>query len=130
MGFFSNLHHSTRQRWRDAGLAHLDASHALGLLLLLAVLLSQYPLWFGKGGWFKVWDLEKQVSVARAESAKLRSRNDGLGEEVRDLKTGFDALEERARVELGMLKSNETYYRVIERRAAMQSNAIPGVGVQ
>ena len=76
------------------------------ILALLAVLL-QYPLWIGKGGWLRVWEVEKQLASQKAANLKLEQRNTGLEAEVRDLKTGYEAVEERARFELGLTKPAE-----------------------
>jgi cell division protein FtsB len=77
----------------------------VGLLALIGML--QYPLWLGKGGWLKVWDYDRQLQQQKEVTKKLEIRNAGLDAEVRDLKQGYDAIEERARFELGMLKPNE-----------------------
>ena len=81
----------------------------LGLVLALLVLLIQYPLWVGKGGWLRVWELDQQLVERRAQNERLQARNDALEAEVRDLKSGFDAIEERARFELGMIRSDEVF---------------------
>jgi len=78
-----------------------------GLALLVA--LVQYPLWVGKGGWLRVWELDQQLVERRAQNDRLQARNDVLEAEVRDLKSGIDAIEERARFELGMVKSDEIF---------------------
>jgi cell division protein FtsB len=79
-----------------------------GVLLLL-----QYPLWFGSGGMYAVWQLKREISAQQAENARLRERNAALAAEVDDLKQGSGAIEERARAELGMVKKGETFYQVI-----------------
>jgi cell division protein FtsB len=86
------------------------------ILICLAALLVliQYPLWLGKGGWLRVWDLDKQVAAAQKKNQELQARNDKLNSEVRDLKTGTGAIEERARYELGMIKENEVFVQVLE----------------
>lgn len=86
------------------------------ILLSLAalLLLIQYPLWLGKGGWLRVWDLDQQVDVSRARNEELRARNAKLASEVDDLKEGTGAVEERARYELGMIKENEIFIQVLE----------------
>lgn len=86
----------------------------LGLLLALLILLLQYPLWLGKGSWLKVWDLERQVEQQKTANEALAVRNAKLAAEVNDLKQGFDAIEERARFELGMIKRNEVFFQVME----------------
>ncbi|ANN66271.1 cell division protein FtsB [Bordetella bronchialis] len=85
----------------------------LFLVLLALVCLIQYPLWLGKGGWFKVWDLQKQVAAQRAVNDGMRARNAALDAEVRDLQTGTGALEERARSELGMMKDGEVFVQIV-----------------
>ncbi len=74
----------------------------------------QNPLWFGKGGWLRVHDLETQVAAQREVNSGLRSRNDALMAEVRDLKQGYDAIEERARAELGMIRNDEVFFQVLD----------------
>ena len=74
------------------------------------IALIQYPLWFGKGGWLRVWEVDQQVTAAREGNRKLEVRNASLAAEVRDLKTGTEAIEERARQELGMIKPDEVFY--------------------
>ncbi len=82
------------------------------LLILLAVL--QYDLWVGDGSLATVWRLQKNIDAQLAENRQLKERNDALAGEVQDLKTGLDAIEERARSELGMVREGETYIHVIE----------------
>jgi cell division protein FtsB len=82
----------------------------LALVALIALL--QYPLWLGKGGWIRVWDYERQLQAQRQVNQKLEQRNAGLDAEVRDLKSGFEAIEERARYELGMIKDGEVFVQV------------------
>ncbi|MCU0841725.1 MAG: cell division protein FtsB [Thiobacillaceae bacterium] len=89
----------------------------LAWVLGVLILLLQYPLWLGKGSWLKVWDLERQLDAQLAANQALQSRNDELAEEVRDLKTGYDALEERARYELGMIRQDEVFFQVMETSA-------------
>ena len=82
------------------------------LVLVVLVALLQYPLWLGKGGWIRVWDYERQLQVQREANQKLEQRNAGLEAEVRDLKSGYEAIEERARYELGMIKEGEIFVQV------------------
>jgi cell division protein FtsB len=86
------------------------------LTLFLAILIAalQYPLWLGKGSWLRVWDLSRQIEQQQAANAKLKARNDSLDAEVRDLKQGYAAIEERARSELGMIKRDEVFYQVMD----------------
>jgi cell division protein FtsB len=92
------------------------------LLLTLAglILLSQYPLWLGKGGWLRVWEVERQIRTQREANRQLQARNQALDAEVRDLKVGLDAIEERARSELGMIRQNEIFFQLIEEKSAAQ----------
>lgn len=85
---------------------------ALVLILLLAAI--QYPLWLGKGGWVRVWELGREVKAQRETNDRLVARNAALAAEVRDLKQGFDAIEERARLELGMIKQDEIFFQVLD----------------
>jgi cell division protein FtsB len=85
----------------------------LAYALAAFILLLQYPLWFGKGGWTRVWTLERQVQEQRQANAALGRRNSALDAEVRDLKQGFDAIEERARYELGLIKQDEIFFQVV-----------------
>lgn len=87
-----------------------------GLIALIVVL--QYPLWFGNGGVFAVVRLKHEIAAQRQENAGLRERNEALAADVVDLKNGLAAIEERARIELGMIKKGETFYQVIDRTAA------------
>jgi len=81
--------------------------------LVIAIVLLQNPLWFGKGGWLKVHDLSGQVAAQRTKNEELRTRNGVLDAEVRDLKQGYDAIEERARAELGMIRQDELFFQVL-----------------
>jgi len=90
----------------------------LALTFAAFILLLQYPLWLGKGGWLRVWNLDDQLQAQRETNARLRQRNQALDAEVRDLKQGFDALEERARYELGLIKPDEVFFQIVPRRPA------------
>ena len=85
------------------------------LALAALLLMIQYPLWIGKNGWLRVSDLESQVDASRRKTAELKARNDKLSSEVRDLKDGTGAIEERARYELGMIKQNEIFVQVLRK---------------
>lgn len=82
------------------------------IILAAVILLLQYPLWFGKGGWLKVWELNRELEAQRQENQKMQARNAVMDAEVRDLKQGTDAIEERARSDLGMIKPGETYFQL------------------
>jgi cell division protein FtsB len=87
----------------------------LSVALVALVVLLQYPLWLGKGGWLRVWDVDRQLQQQKENNKKLEVRNGGLDAEVRDLKQGYDAIEERARFELGMIKQDEVFVQVPEK---------------
>ena len=91
---------------------------ALAYVLTGLILAIQWPLWFGKGGWTKVWDLGRQVEAAKEANQQLAQRNAGLDAEVRDLKQGLGAVEERARNDLGMIKPDELFVQIVEKKAA------------
>lgn len=94
------------------------------LLLLIAI---QYPLWLGKGGWLKVYEMEKQLELQQAKNSLLSLRNAKLTGDVKDLKDGSRAIEERARVEHGMLKEGEFFVQILP---AEKSDAIAADGVK
>jgi cell division protein FtsB len=89
----------------------------LGLVLGTLIVLIQYPLWLGKGGWVRAWDNDRQLAAQKAHNQRLQARNDALEAEVRDLKQGTEALEERARFELGMVRQDEVFVQIVEPRA-------------
>jgi cell division protein FtsB len=84
---------------------------AAALLVILAAI--QYRLWISNDGMREVTQLRDAVAAQRTENERLTQRNRQLGAEVRDLKQGYAALEERARSDLGMITPNETYYQVV-----------------
>ncbi|MEZ5540917.1 MAG: cell division protein FtsB [Pseudomonadota bacterium] len=84
------------------------------IVLLLLLVYLQYRLWFGDGSLQEVWSLHREVESQREENLRLRERNDALDAEVLDLQQGLDAIEERAREDLGMIKQGETFYQVVE----------------
>jgi len=83
------------------------------IALTALLLLIQYPLWLGKGGWLRVADFEAQVNAAHQKNAELIARNAKLNSEVMDLKDGTGAVEERARYELSMIKQNEVFIQIV-----------------
>lgn len=84
------------------------------LIFIALAVLIQYPLWLGKGGWLKVHELDRQVQLQNKTNDNLRTRNDKLGAEVRDLKEGAGAVEDRARYELGMIKDGEVFVQIVD----------------
>lgn len=93
---------------------------SLAITLSLLIVAVQYPLWFGKGGWLRVRELDQQLEAQRAQNDKLAQRNAALNAEVVDLKTGLEAIEERARTELGMIKPNEIFFHVLDPNPASE----------
>lgn len=85
----------------------------ISLILLVLLIAIQFPLWLGKGGWLRVWELDRQVTAQDAKNQTLKSRNAKLAGEVRDLKEGTGAIEERARHELGMVKEGEVFVQFV-----------------
>ncbi len=86
----------------------------LSLLLATLIALIQYPLWLGKGSWLRVWEVESEIRAQREVNTRLRTRNVAMDAEVRDLKQGFEAIEERARSELGMVRSDEIFFQLMD----------------
>ncbi len=82
------------------------------IVLALLALALQYPLWLGKGGWLRVWEVDGQLRAQRAANHQLEQRNAALAAEVEDLKAGNEAVEERARFELGLTRPGEIYVHV------------------
>lgn len=88
---------------------------AVGLILWICVGLLQLRLWFGDGGIREVLRLKKEVLAEQKIVDSLERRNDLMAAEVQDLKHHLGSLEERARIDLGMIHEGETFFRVIER---------------
>ena len=81
------------------------------LILIALVVLLQYPLWLGKGGWLRVWEVDRQLHAQREENLRLEQRNAALAAEV----SGNEAIEERARFELGLTRPGEIYVQIPQR---------------
>ena len=86
----------------------------VAVILGALIVLIQYPLWLGKGSWLRVWEVDRQIRAQRDTNRQLKTRNDALEAEVRDLKVGLEAVEERARSELGMIRHDEVFFQVLE----------------
>lgn len=97
----------------------------IGFLLLTLVLL-QYRLWVGEGSLAEVSALRGEIATQRAEIARMQTRNEVLEAEVRDLRDGLEALEERARSELGMIKRGELFLQLIEGAPPQPITPSPG----
>lgn len=99
---------------------------SISLILIALILLLQYPLWLGKGSWLKVWDIGRQVDEQKQINQKTQARNAVMDAEVRDLKQGTEAIEERARSELGMVKHDELFFQMVDdAHAVLPVPAIP-----
>jgi len=84
----------------------------LAVVFVALIVALQYPMWLGKGGWLKVRDIDRRLAAQQSDNAKLRDRNEALEADVRDLKTGSEAIEERARSELGMIRGDEVFFQL------------------
>jgi cell division protein FtsB len=84
------------------------------LFLIILLVYLQYRLWLGDGGLLELWNVHQEVEAQRDENARLRERNEALNAQVLDLKQGLDAIEERAREDMGMVKQGETFYQIVE----------------
>ena len=85
-------------------------------VLVALLILLQFPLWFGKGGLLRVQELERQLADQREVNQQLEARNASLDAEVRDLKSGYEAIEERARFELGLVKDGEVFVQTPQKK--------------
>ena len=81
--------------------------------LLVGILVLQVPMWFGAGGWPSVWKLEAQVEEKKLEIAAQRFQIEELEAEVRDLQTGLQSAEERARYEMGLMRPGERFVQIV-----------------
>lgn len=95
------------------------------LVLATVLALLQYKFWFGQGNWRQVQQLRAQVQAQQAENRELLRRNKALAAEVKDLKSGVDAVEERARNEMGMIKTGELFYRVVDPGKKLEGPPMP-----
>jgi len=88
----------------------------LAAVLGALIVLIQYPLWLGKGSWMRALEVDRQLSLQLERNFQLERRNAGLAAEVSDLKQGTEAIEERARFELGLVRSDEIFFQIEEQR--------------
>ena len=95
-------------------------------VLAVALLLLQYRLWYPGAGYSEMRRLGAAVAAQQADNMRISERNRQLSAEVRDLRQGYTALEERARTDLGMVGSNETFFQVMpaETRPAVAPPAV------
>jgi len=89
----------------------------VALLLIGVIAALQYGLWLGKGSWMRVWEIDRQIVAQRQTNEQLVARNAALDAEVRDLKEGLGAIEERARNELGMVRHDEIFFQILQSAA-------------
>ncbi len=85
------------------------------LTLIILIALTQWILWFGNDGIIDLWESRQNLQASKLENLELEKRNDELKAEVIDLQTGLQAVEERARSELGLVKEDETFIQIIEK---------------
>jgi len=86
------------------------------VLVLFVFALEQYHLWWGKNGWQDNQHLQQEVTLAKQDNEELQLRNQMMFSEIDDLKLGSEAIEERARNELGLVKEGETFFRVVPKQ--------------
>jgi cell division protein FtsB len=84
----------------------------LAAIFAVLILALQYPIWLGKGGWLRVRELDRQVETQKKLNVGLAMRNAAMDADVRDLKQGYEAIEERARSELGMIRNDEVFFQL------------------
>lgn len=87
---------------------------SLAIVLIALIALIQYPLWLGKGSWLQVSTFEQDIVQAQEENLKLQNRNMIFHAEINDLKQGTDAIEERARNDIGMIKKDEIFFQIVD----------------
>lgn len=102
----------------------------LALTLAGLLVLIQYPLWLGKGGWLRVWELDRQLEAQQIRNRGLAERNASLEGEVGDLRQGLLAVEERARYELGMVRADEVFVQIHDARAQRVPGPAPDTAGQ
>jgi cell division protein FtsB len=95
----------------------------VAIILGALIVLIQYPLWLGKGGWLTAWRLENKLDGEKEKTEQLARRNAGLAAEVRDLKQGTEAIEERARYELGMIRGDEVFFQIVPEKKPVADSA-------
>jgi cell division protein FtsB len=95
----------------------------VALILIALIVALQYGLWLGKGSWLRVWEIDRQIGDQRRVNERLAARNAALDAEVRDLKEGLGAIEERARSELGMVRHDEVFVQVLDVRRSSAGQA-------
>ena len=97
----------------------------LAIVLAALLIAIQWPLWSGKGGWLRVWDLDRQLLAQRGVNGALNARNAELAAEVASLREGREAIEERARHELNMVRDGEVFFQLVTPKPESVLNANP-----
>jgi len=97
----------------------------LAAIFAVLILALQYPIWLGKGGWLRVRELDRQVEQQKKLNTGLATRNAALDADVRDLKQGYEAIEERARSELGMIRNDEVFFQLPSPAPASEAPKAP-----
>ena len=100
------------------------------VILLVILALLQYRLWFSPGGLLDVNKLEQAKQDLVDENERLEERNASLAAEVIDLQHGLEAVEERARSEMGMIKSGEVFYQIIDSPGQSDRELLPGTPLE
>ena len=97
------------------------------ITLAILLLVIQYPLWLGKGGWLRVFDLHRQLESVQEKNEDQKAKNAKLASEVLSLKDGTEAIEERARSELSMIKKGEVFIQLLNDKNEVPKEASPDV---
>ncbi len=95
------------------------SKRSVTIILAILVLAIQYPLWFGKGGWMRVWNLKNQLASTEQHNEELKARNARLASDIKSLQEGDEAIEERARGELSMIKRNEIFVQLLDAKTSI-----------
>ncbi|MEM5385368.1 cell division protein FtsB [Paraburkholderia phymatum] len=92
------------------------------VVLLVLLVLIQYPLWWGHGGWLRVHELQQELAQQLKKNADEKTRNERIQGEVQDLQNGSAAVEERARYEMGMVKDSEVFVQFVSPNAPLSAS--------
>lgn len=95
------------------------------ITLAILLLVIQYPLWLGKGGWLRVFDLHRQLVTVQEKNEEQKDKNAKLASEVQSLKEGTEAIEERARSELSMIKKGEVFIQLLNDKNEVPKDVKP-----
>lgn len=85
----------------------------LSIVFAILIVSLQYPLWFGRGGWVNVYEMQKEIDAQQKINKIMQSENDTLRLTVNDLKNGTGVIEAKARFDHGLIKKNEIFFQVI-----------------